>query len=93
MTVRSAELCGFLELLEPNRQPITIGTVLIPPRPADHLTDDPFEPEFEKRGIMGFEQPIRDVDAEIGVDADQIGTEGRMVDFGEPQAIGDDRLS
>jgi hypothetical protein len=30
----------------------------------------PFEPEFEKRTIMDFEQPIRDVDAEIGVDPD-----------------------
>jgi hypothetical protein len=28
---------------------------------------------------MDFEQPVRDVDAEIGVDPDQIGIEGRMV--------------
>jgi hypothetical protein len=30
---------------------------------------------------MDFEQPVRDVDAEIGVDPDQIGIEGRMMDF------------
>jgi hypothetical protein len=41
-----------LKLLEPNRQPVTIGKILIPPRPANHLPDDPFEPEFEKRAIV-----------------------------------------
>jgi hypothetical protein len=68
-------------LLEPNRQPVTIGKILIPPRPVDHLPDDPFEPEFEKRAIVDFEQPVRDVDAEIGVDPDQVGIEGRVVEF------------
>jgi hypothetical protein len=73
--------CRLLELLETNRQPVTIGKILIPPRPVDHLPDDPLEPEFEKRAIVDFEQPVRDVNAEIGVDPDQIGIEGRMMDF------------
>jgi hypothetical protein len=37
------------------RQSVAIGKILIPPRPVDHLPDDPFEPEFEKRAIMDFE--------------------------------------
>ena len=53
----------------------------LPPWLVDHLPDDPFKPEFEKRAIVDFEQPVGDVDAEIGVDPDQIGIEGRMVDF------------
>jgi hypothetical protein len=68
-------------LVEPNRQPVTIGKILIPPRPVDHLPDDPFEPEFEEWPIVDFEQPVRDVDGEIGVDPDQIGIECRMMDF------------
>jgi hypothetical protein len=30
---------------------------------------------------MDFEQPVRDVDAVIRVDPDQVGVERRMVDF------------
>ena len=32
---------------------------------------------------MDFEQSIGDMDAEIGVDPDQMGVEGRMMDFCE----------
>jgi len=45
-------------LLEPNRQPVEIGKICIPPRPVDHLPDDPLEAEFEKWTIMDFEQPL-----------------------------------
>ena len=41
---------------------------------------------------MDFEQPIGDVNSVIGVDADQVGIEGSMVDFRQRQAIRDDRL-
>jgi hypothetical protein len=58
----------------------------------DHLPGDPFKPEFEKRPIMDFEQPVRDVDAEIWVNPDQVGIERRMMDLGQRQAIRDDRL-
>jgi hypothetical protein len=30
---------------------------------------------------MDFEQPIRHVDAEVRIDPDQVGIEGRMVDL------------
>jgi len=30
---------------------------------------------------MDFAQPVRDMDAEIGVDPDQVGVESRMVDL------------
>ena len=42
---------------------------------------------------MNFEQPVRDMDAEIRVDPDQVGIEGRMVDFCQRQPIRDDRLT
>jgi len=42
---------------------------------------------------MDFEQPIGDVNSVIGVDADQMRIKGRMVDFGQRQAIRDHRLS
>jgi hypothetical protein len=67
-------------LLEPNRQPVPIGKILISPR-VDHLPNDPFEPEFEKRASVDFEQPVRDVDAEIGINPEQIGIEGRVMIF------------
>ena len=58
----------FLELLEPDRQPLSIGAILTPPRQLDHLPDDPLKAEFEKRAVMDFEQPVGDVDSEIRVD-------------------------
>jgi hypothetical protein len=63
-------LSGPLELLEPDRQPLPIGIVLTSPRRLDHLPGDPFQPEFEKRPIMDFEQPVGDVNPVIGVDPD-----------------------
>jgi hypothetical protein len=48
----------------------------------DHLPGDPLEAEFEKRRITDFEQPIRDVNSIVGVNADQVGVEGGMMDFG-----------
>ena len=63
-------LCRLLEFPEPKRQPVAIRAILRPPRHLDQCASDPFEPEFEKRTIMDFEQPIRDVDVEIGVDPD-----------------------
>jgi hypothetical protein len=45
------------ELLEANRQRVTIRKILIPPRPVDHVPDDPFEPEFEKPATVDFKQP------------------------------------
>ncbi|HZC82104.1 MAG TPA: hypothetical protein VE222_10425 [Nitrospiraceae bacterium] len=70
-----------LELLEPDRQPVAIRTILTPSRRFDQCSRDPLEAEFEKRAIMDFELPIRDVDSEIGVDPDQVGVEGRMMDL------------
>jgi hypothetical protein len=34
----------------------------------NHLPDDSLKPEFEESAIMDFEQPVRDMDAEIRVD-------------------------
>jgi hypothetical protein len=63
-------------LLEPYRQPVTIGTILTPPRQLDQCPSDRLQPKFEERAVMDFEQPIGDVDSEIRVDPDQANIEG-----------------
>jgi hypothetical protein len=45
-TVRSAELCGFFELLEPECQPVAIGTDPQTSWPVDQRSGDPLEAEF-----------------------------------------------
>ncbi len=82
----------LFELLEPDRQPVAIRTILIPPWHPDHLPSNPFQPEFDKRTIVDFEQPVRDVNSVIGFDPDQMSIKGRMVDLGQRQAIRYDRL-
>ena len=67
-----SRLCGFLELLEPSRQPVSIRPIHTSPRQLDHLPDDPLEAEFEKRAIMDFEQAVSDMDAKIRINADQV---------------------
>ena len=37
-----SRLCGFLELLEPSRQPVSIGTILKPSWSVDQCSGDPF---------------------------------------------------
>ena len=69
-------------MLEPERQTVPIGTILRPWWQLDHLPDDPLEAEFEERAVMDFEQTIGDVNLVIGIDADQVGVEGGMMDFG-----------
>ena len=64
----------------------------MPSRPVDQCSGDPLEAKFEKRTIMDFEQPVGDVNSVIGVDPDQMGIEGRMMDLRLRQAIRDDRL-
>ena len=57
----SLTLRHIFELFEPDRQPVSIGPILTPPRQFDHLPGDPLEAEFEKRAIMDFEQSIGNV--------------------------------
>jgi hypothetical protein len=74
-------------LLEPNRQLVADRPVLDPVRRIDQRSGDSLQ-----RAIMNFEQPIGDVNSVIRVDADQVGVEGHMVDFGQRQATRDHRL-
>jgi hypothetical protein len=76
MAVRSAELCGLLELLEPKRQPIPIGMILKPSWSVDHCSGDPLQPEFQEWSIVNVEQPIGDMNSVSGVDSDQVSVEG-----------------
>ena len=59
---------GFLELLEPQRQPISIRPIFRPARQLDPCAGDPFEANFEKRTIVDFKQPVGDMNSEIGID-------------------------
>ena len=83
---------SFPELLEPDRQPVPIWTILVPSRQLDDLPDDLLQAEFEERPIVDFEQPIGDMNSKIGVDADQMGVEGRVMELRQRQAIRDHRL-
>ena len=60
----------LFELLEPDRQPISIRAILNPPRPFDQFSGDSLKAEFEERAIVNVEQPIGDVNPIIGVNAD-----------------------
>ena len=42
---------------------------------------------------MEFEQPVGEVDAEIGIDPDQIGVESSVMNFRQRQTIRNDRLT
>jgi hypothetical protein len=66
-TVRSADLCSFLELLEPKRQTVPIRTILKPSWSVDQCPGDALETEFQKRPVVNFEQPIGHVNSVIGV--------------------------
>ena len=77
-------------MLEPNRADAARDDCSV--CRGDHLHDDPHQPEFEERAIVDFEQPIGDVNSVIGVDADQMGVEGRVMEFRQRQTIRHDRL-
>jgi hypothetical protein len=47
----------FLELLEPDRQSVSVRTIVKPSRPVDQCPGDSLKPNFEERAIMDFEQP------------------------------------
>jgi hypothetical protein len=66
----AGSLCSFLELLEPDCQPVAVRPVLDPARPIDHRSGDSLEPELEEQAMMRFEQPVGNMDWEIGVDPD-----------------------
>jgi hypothetical protein len=52
----------------------------------------PLRPSARNGPSWIFEQPVRNMDAEIRVDSDQVGIEGGMMDLRQRQAIRDDRL-
>jgi hypothetical protein len=77
----------ILELLEPKRQPVPIRAIFTASRQLDQCASDPLEAEFEERAVMDFEQTIGDMNLVIGVDADQVGVEGGMMDFGSGRGL------
>jgi hypothetical protein len=79
-TLVRSKLSGLLKLLEPNRQPVADKPVLDPVRPIDQRSGNSLQPEFQKRAVMDFEQPVGDVNSVIRVDANQV-NEGRMMEL------------
>ena len=67
-------------MLKPQRQSVSIGTILTPSRPVDQCSGNRFETEFEERTIVDFEQSVRDMDAEIGVDPDQVAVDASGIE-------------
>ena len=83
MTVRSADPQDYAALLTSSNR-ITIGRGQDDSHCVGQLyqySGDPLQPKFEERTIMDFEQPMGDMEAVIGVDADEVGVEGDMVDL------------
>jgi hypothetical protein len=59
-----------------------IRAIRISPRQFDYLPDDSLQAELEERAIVNFEQPIRNVNSVIGIDADQVGVKDCMMNLG-----------
>ena len=68
-------------MLEPNRQPVSIRAIFIPSWRLDYLPDDPLQAEFKEWAIVDFEKPIGNVNSVIGIDADQMSVESRVMEF------------
>jgi hypothetical protein len=62
-----------LELLEPKGQPIPIRPIGPSSFRHDLGAPDALRAEFQERPFTDIEQPISDVDAEVGIDPDQVG--------------------
>ena len=86
-----ANLRRRLETLEANRKPIPIRPVLSPVRQMEGFAIYLLE-GFEHRAVVLVEQSVRDMQSIVGIDPDQMGIEGGMMDFGERHAVRDDGL-
>ena len=91
LRAKMAILRHRLETLEANRKPIPIRPVLSPVRQMEGFAIYLLE-GFEHRAVVLVEQSVRDMQSIVGIDPDQIGIEGGMMDFGEWQAVRDDGL-
>ena len=75
---RTIESIRPLKLLEPNRQLVADRPVLDPVRPIDHRSGNSLQPEFQKRAVMDFEQPVGDVNSPAAAPTDgRSGVPGR----------------
>ena len=71
-----------LEPLEADREPVAIRPVLDPVRQMQGFAIQLLE-GFQHRTVLLIEQSVRDMQPIIGIDADQMGIEGGMMDLGE----------
>ena len=88
---KMAILRHLLETLEANRKPIPIRSVLNPVRQMEGFAIYLLE-GFEHQAVVLVGQSVRDMQSIVGIDPDQMGIEGGMMDFGEWQAVRDDGL-
>lgn len=79
-------LCGVLEYLKPLRQPISIRIVIGSARKVKLSSVKWFE-RLQHLAIVLMEKPVRNVDAIVGIDADEVSIEGGVMNPGKRQSI------
>jgi hypothetical protein len=88
-----AYLGSTSELLETNGKPVSVRVILLCPRQPDQRSCDPLEALLEQRPVVQHQRSLGDVYAAVGVDADQVVVERRVVDLRESDTVSDDRLA
>jgi hypothetical protein len=92
---KQARGCSSLKTTEnfvAHRQPLPIRHISLPSRQLSHPAIELLQ-RLQLRAVFQAQQPVGDVDAVIGVDADEMGVEGGVVDFREGETVRDHRLA
>ncbi len=92
-TISAGDLGGSLECLEAEIKAFFVRGIFFPSGCNYAATGHALEAVFEKRAVMHLKQTFREVDNAISINADEVGIEGRVVDFGEREAVGHDGLA
>ena len=80
------------EDLEPHRKPVAIGPVPLARRQVQPPAVQALE-RLEHRAVVLRSQPLGDMHPVVGIDPDQVSVEGSVMDLGERDAVGNDRLA
>jgi hypothetical protein len=66
--------------------------MLAAPREPDRCACDRLQALLQKRAVIEHEQPLRDLNPAVGIDANQMIIKGRVMDLREGDAVGEHRL-
>ena len=94
-TIRAIPIMGSrrrVEPLEPHHKTVPNWAIFDPSRQTDGSAVQPFQ-SFEHWAVILPEQSRRHVQVIVWVDTNQMRVEGSVMDFGERDAIGNDRLA